>query len=257
MRTLWAWGCGGVIEETIWTLKIDPFTLIATANVAFKAIKQGCELFREGQALVKDVVKTANEVKAIGKEVTGIFGFFKNLFTPAKKERTIKDLRPAKQVKNKTEEFDPTELYSEIGKNLTAFFKAYNALKNHVEEEEMLSKTVYDPTGDQAEKAINRVLAMTRMEEMSVELREYMVYHVPPELKDLYTRVNKMLGTIENEQALARQAMFRKRREIEAERRLLQDKIWFRTASLIAVAFVATYFVGLMWAINRMSHGSM
>jgi len=213
-------------------------------------------MFREGQALVKDVVKTANEVKAIGKEVTGIFGFLKNLFAPAKQERTIQDLKPAKQ-KKKAEEFDPTALYSEIGKNLTAFFKAYNALKNHIAEEEELSKTVYDPTGDQAEKAINRVLAMTRMEEMSVELREYMVYHVPPELKDLYTRVNKMLGTIENEQAVARQAQFRKRRQLEAEQREFEDKIWFRTASAIAVAFVATYFVGLMWAINRVSHGSM
>jgi len=213
-------------------------------------------MFREGQALVKDVVKTANEVKAIGKEVTGIFGFLKNLFAPAKQERTIQDLKPAKQ-KKKAEEFDPTAIYSEIGKNLTAFFKAYNALKNHIAEEEELSKTVYDPTGDQAEKAINRVLAMTRMEEMSVELREYMVYHVPPELKDLYTRVNKMLGTIENEQALARQAQFRKRRQLEAEQREFEDKIWFRTASAIAVAFVATYFVGLMWAINRVSHGSM
>ena len=206
--------------------------------------------------MVKDVVKTANEVKAIGKEVTGIFGFLKNLFAPAKQERTIQDLKPAKQ-KKKAEEFDPTALYSEIGKNLTAFFKAYNALKNHIAEEEELSKTVYDPTGDQAEKAINRVLAMTRMEEMSVELREYMVYHVPPELKDLYTRVNKMLGTIENEQAVARQAQFRKRRQLEAEQREFEDKIWFRTASAIAVAFVATYFVGLMWAINRVSHGSM
>ena len=212
-------------------------------------------MFREGQALVKDVVKTANEVKAIGKEVTGIFGFFKNLFAPTKQER--QDLNPVKQTKKKAEEFDSTALYSEIGKNLTAFFKAYNTLKNHVAEEEMLSKTVYDPTGDQAEKAINRVLAMTRMEEMQVELREYMVYQVPPELKDLYTRVNKMLGTIANEQAIARQAQFKKRRQIEAEQREIADRIWVKTASTIAVIFVAIYFMGLMWAINRVSHGGM
>ena len=212
-------------------------------------------MFREGQALVKDVVKTANEVKAIGKEVTGIFGFFKNLFAPTKQEH--QDLKPVKQVKKKAEEFDSTALYSEIGKNLTAFFKAYNTLKNHVAEEEMLSKTVYDPTGDQAEKAINRVLAMTRMEEMQIELREYMVYQVPPELKDLYTRVNKMLGTIANEQAIARQAQFKKRRQIEAEQREIADRIWVKTASTIAVIFVAIYFMGLMWAINRVSHGGM
>ena len=221
-------------------------------------------MFREGQALVKDVVKTANEVKAIGKEVTGILGFLKNLFAPAK-PKTLADIHPKsefneekrRKTAKKAEEFDPTAIYSEIGKNLTAFFKAYNALKNHIEEEEMLSKTVYDPTGDQAEKAINRVLAMTRMEEMSVELREYMVYQVPPELKDLYTRVNKMLGTIANEQAIARQAQFRKRRQIEAEQREIAERIWFKTASTIAVIFVATYFMGLMWAINRVSHGGM
>ena len=221
-------------------------------------------MFREGQALVKDVVKTANEVKAIGKEVTGILGFLKNLFA-SDKPKELADIHPnsefqkekRRKTAKKAEEFDPTAIYAEIGKNLTAFFKAYNALKNHIAEEEELSKTVYDPSGDQAEKAINRVLAMTRMEEMSVELREYMIYHVPPELKDLYTRVNQMLGTIENEQAIARKAMFRKRRQLEAEQREFEEKLWFRTASAIAVAFVATYFVGLMWAINRVSHGDM
>jgi len=88
---------------------------------------------------------------------------------------------------------------------------------------------------------------------MQVELREYMVYHVPPELKDLYTRVNKMIGTIANEQAMAKQAQFRRRREIEAEKREAADRLWFRTASTIAVAIVAIYFMGLMWAINQMT----
>ena len=98
---------------------------------------------------------------------------------------------------------------------------------------------------------------MSQMEEMQVELREYMVYHVPPELKDLYTRVNKMIGTIANEQAMAKQAMLKKRKQTEARQRELADRIWFKTASTIAVIIVAIYFMGLMWAINRMSHGDM
>jgi len=212
-------------------------------------------MFREGQAVVKDVIKTANEVKAIGKEVTGIFGWIANLFAPPKEE--VKAAPEIKKKKKQAEEFNAPAVYAEIGKQITAFYKAYNALKDHIEEEELKSKTVYDPTGDQTERAIQRVLAMSQMEEMSVELREYMVYHVPPELKDLYTRVNKMIGTIANEQAIAKQALFRKRREIEAQQRELADKIWFRTATAIAVAFVAIYFMGLMWAINRMTHGNM
>jgi len=208
-------------------------------------------MFREGQAVVKDVVKTANEVKAIGKEVTGIFGWIASLFQAPKVDE--KPIAEVKKKKKQAEEFNAPAIYAEIGKQITAFFKAYNTLKEHIEEEEEKSRTVYDPTGDQTEKAVQRVLALSQMEEMQVELREYMVYHVPPELKDLYTRVNKMIGTIANEQAMAKQAQFRRRREIEAEKREAADRLWFRTASTIAVAIVAIYFMGLMWAINQMT----
>jgi len=215
-------------------------------------------MFREGQAVVKDVIKTANEVKAIGKEVSGIFGFLKNLFGTTEAKDPIAEKEVSKKpTKKQKQEFNPNEIYAEIGKNITAFFKAYNALKNHILEEEEKSKTVYDPTGDQTEKAIQRVLAMSQMEDMGVELREYMVYHVPPELKDLYTRINTMIGTIENEQAIARQAMLRRQAEESWQQKQMEDKIWFRTASTVVVLLVAIYLAGLMWVISRMSHGGM
>lgn len=237
---------------------MDPFTLIAAASTALKLIKSGCEMFREGQAVVKDVIKTANEVKAIGKEVSGIFGFLKNLFGTTEAKDPIAEKEVSKKpTKKQKQEFNPNEIYAEIGKNITAFFKAYNALKNHILEEEEKSKTVYDPTGDQTEKAIQRVLAMSQMEDMGVELREYMVYHVPPELKDLYTRINTMIGTIENEQAIARQAMLRRQAEESWQQKQMEDKIWFRTASTVVVLLVAIYLAGLMWVISRMSHGGM
>ena len=206
-------------------------------------------MFREGQAVVKDVIKTANEVKAIGKEVSGIFGWIASIFSTPEKAVPVE----VKKKKKQAEEFDAPTVYAEIGKQITAFFKAYNTLKEHIAEEEEKSKTVYDPTGDQTEKAVQRVLALSQMEEMQIELREYMIYHTPPELKDLYTRVNKMIGTIANEQAIAKQVMFRKRREIEAEQREAADRLLFRTASTVAVIIVAIYFVGLMWAINQMT----
>ena len=199
--------------------------------------------------MVKDVIKTANEVKAIGKEVSGIFGWIASIFSIPEKAVPVE----VKKKKKQAEEFDATAVYAEIGKQITAFFKAYNTLKEHIAEEEEKSKTVYDPTGDQTEKAVQRVLALSQMEEMQIELREYMIYHTPPELKDLYTRVNKMIGTIANEQAIAKQVMFRKRREIEAEQREAADRLLFRTASTVAVIIVAIYFVGLMWAINQMT----
>lgn len=206
-------------------------------------------MFREGQAVVKDVIKTANEVKAIGKEVSGIFGWIASIFSTPERAVPVE----VKKKKKQAEEFDAPTVYAEIGKQITAFFKAYNTLKEHIAEEEEKSKTVYDPTGDQTEKAVQRVLALSQMEEMQIELREYMIYHTPPELKDLYTRVNKMIGTIANEQAIAKQAMLRRRKEIEAKQRELADKVWFKTASTVAVIIVAIYFVGLMWAINQMT----
>ena len=199
--------------------------------------------------MVKDAIKTANEVKAIGKEVSGIFGWIASIFSTPEKAVPVE----VKKKKKQAEEFDAPTVYAEIGKQITAFFKAYNTLKEHIAEEEEKSKTVYDPTGDQTEKAVQRVLALSQMEEMQIELREYMIYHTPPELKDLYTRVNKMIGTIANEQAIAKQVMFRKRREIEAEQREAADRLLFRTASTVAVIIVAIYFVGLMWAINQMT----
>ena len=109
-------------------------------------------MFREGQAVVKDVVKTANEVKAIGKEVTGVFGWIASLFqTPKVDEKPIAEV---KKKKKQAEEFNAPAIYAEIGKQITAFFKAYNTLKEHIEEEEEKSRTVYDPTGDQTEKAV-------------------------------------------------------------------------------------------------------
>ena len=213
-------------------------------------------MFREGQAYVKDVVKTAKEVQAIGNEVLGFWGELKAIFgfKPKINEKIAEKPQKTdlKQSKRK-QEFDANAVYSQIGKNITDFFKAYNALKDHIAEEEEKSKTVYDPTGDQTEKAVQRVLALSQMETMQIELREYMVYHVPPELKDLYTRINQMIGTIQNEQALARQAQFKKRRQIEAEQREFADKIWFRTASTIAVIFVSIYIMSFMWALKQMT----
>ena len=172
-------------------------------------------MYQQGKAVVQEVQKTVNEVKEIAEEVQGFWAELASFFTnkPKIKPKIAenKQKQAEKPVKIKNQEFDQNALYAEIGKKLTEFFKAYNALKAHIEEEEEKSKTVYDPTGDQTEKAVQRVLAMSQMEDMGVQLREYMVYQVPQELKDLYTRINEMIGTIANEQAIAKPSPFRQR----------------------------------------------
>ena len=211
-------------------------------------------MFRDGQALVKDVVKTANEVKAIGKEIKGIWGWLSSLFSEPEKEiRTIQEIKPKKQKAV----FDEQAVLDQIAEHIVEFYKNFYACANAIREEEEKIEKIYDPDGDTYERAIRLVMAKTNLEKMGTELTEFMVYHVPPELKDVYTRVNEMIGNVKVKQELARKAQIKQKAQIEARQRELQDKIWFRTASTIAVGFVAIYFMGLMWAINRMSHGGM
>ena len=43
----------------------------------------------------------------------------------------------------------------------------------------------------------------TKLQAMQAELREIMVYQSPPELGDLYTKVEKMMVKIQEEQSIA------------------------------------------------------
>jgi hypothetical protein len=124
---------------------------------------------------------------------------------------------------------------------LTEFFKAYNALDLYIKEEEEKSRHVFDPESDNSANAINRVLAQLQMEKLNDELREYMVYHVPPEMKDLYGRINKMLGQIANEQELARMEELNKKRQAAWRQRQALNKLQNRALIAGAVILVITW----------------
>jgi len=212
-------------------------------------------MYNEGKALVKDVQKTIGEVKQIGKEVTGLWGWITSLFAePKKEQKTLQDIRPKKAEKVK---FDEQAIYTEIGDKLVAFFRNYKACADAIRTEEERIEKIYDPDGETYEIAIRLVMAKTQLEEMRVNLTEYMIYHVPPELKNLYSRVNEMIGTVKTKQEMARQAELRKKRQKEADAREMADRAWFMSACTVAVIIVAIYMAGLMWAINRMAHGGM
>ena len=212
-------------------------------------------MYNEGKALVKEVQGTIAEVKAIGKEVTGIWGWITSFFAqPATDKRDIQELKPKKKEKIK---FDERAIYTEIGDQLVTFFKNYKACADAIRTEEERIEKIYDPDGETYERSIRLVIAKTQLEEMSVNLTEYMIYHVPPELKDLYSRVNEMIGTVKAKQEIARKAEVRKKAQKEAEAREAADRAWFLSACTVAVFFVVVYIAGLMWAINRVTHGGM
>jgi hypothetical protein len=203
------------------------------ASGALKLIKQSCEMLNEGRALVKETVDeiggaveniqgAKNDILGLWSKIIGLFGV-KPAPAPVAAPKPI--AKPAKKVKKKAAEFDENAIFATVGKNLTEFFKAYNALDLYIKEEEEKSRHVFDPENDNSANAINRVLAQLQMEKLNDELREYMVYHVPPEMKDLYSRVNSMLGQIANEQELARMEELNKERRAAWQRRRAISKI--------------------------------
>jgi len=212
-------------------------------------------MYNEGKALVKDVQKTIGEVKQIGKEVKGIWGWLGSLFSkPTPDPGTPKVDAPKKKEKVK---FDEKAIYAEIGDQLVIFFKNFRDCADAIRIEEEKIEQIFDPDGDTYERSIRLVIAKTQLEQMSQDLTDYMIYHVPPELKDLYSRVNAMIGTVKVKQEIARKAEIRKRAVREAEAREAADRAWLMSACTVAVIFVSIYLAGLMWAINRVSHGGM
>jgi len=186
--------------------------------------------------VVGEVGGAIDNIQGAKKDILGLWGKITSLFgikpSPKPISASKSVAKPTKKVKQKREEFDENAIFAEVGKNLTEFFKAYNALDLYIKEEEEKSRHVFDPESDNSANAINRVLAQLQMEKLNEELREFMVYHVPPEMKDLYGRVNKMLGQIANEQELARLDELKKKRQVAWQRRQLADRVQNRLMAM-------------------------
>jgi hypothetical protein len=124
------------------------------------------------------------------------------------------------------------------------FFKAQNALNIYIKEEEERSNHVFENVDDGSESAVNLVMADLQMEKMSLELREFMVYHVGPEFKDLYTRINSMLGSIAEKQELARMEELQKEREARWRKRQMADQVKNR----VMYAILTLTMIAWAWA---------
>ena len=218
---------------------MDPLTLLAMANGCVAAIRKGCELYKEVKGTVASAQKTAKEVQAIAKEVGGFFGFFKKKPKPA-------EIVAPKPKKAEPEVWDENRVVADLAANLSQFFKVQQQLADHIREEEEKSKTVYDPNQNIMESALHRELAKTQFEKLAKEIREIMVYQSPPELGNLYTRVNAMRVQIIEEQEEARLAQEKRQREAEWQRRkvisAIQDKAIYGAVCIAFLLYLALFF---------------
>ena len=197
-------------------------------------------MYKEGRQFVVDAKKeidgVVKDVKQAQNDVKGIWAFFTSLFSSDKRVEAVQQAEPKKKVKQKAPEFDENQIYAQVADALTKFFHAYNGLKAYIAEQEQNATKVGDEEGQDI--AIKLVIADLQMERLNEEMREYMVYHVPSEMKDLYSRVNKMIGHIANEQQLARKEEQDKKRKLAWQRKQVIDRLQNRFLVGIATTVV-------------------
>jgi hypothetical protein len=203
-------------------------------------------MYKEGRQFVVDTKKEIDgvikDVKSIQTDAKGIVGFFRKLFGGKRDVQPEVGSVPVKAKPKKKApppEFDENQIYAQVADALTKFFHAYNGLQTYKMEQEASALTVGDEEGQDI--AIKLVIADLQMEKLNEEMREYMVYHVPPEMKNLYSRVNDMIGSIANKQQLARKAELDRKRAIAWQRRRALNKIQNRVLVALATSLVIAW----------------
>jgi hypothetical protein len=200
-------------------------------------------MYKEGRQYIVDAKNeldgVVGDLKGIQEDAKGVWSFLTGLFGGKKTQIQQKSVeKPVKKAKKP--EFDENQIYAQVADALTKFFHAYNGLKHYIEEQETTATKVGDEEGQDI--AIKLVIADLQMEKLNEELREYMVYHVPPEFKDLYSRVNKMIGHIANQQQLARKKESDRKKAVAWQRRQVINRIRHR----VLVGGITTLMI--LWA---------
>lgn len=189
----------------------------------------------EVKSSVDQAVGAANEVR----------GFWEKLF--GSKPKAAKPVAQEKRKKEAYVTVDETKVMTDIVTQLTTFFRLQAQLAAHLREEELKSKTVYDPNANLMEAALQRIMAMDQMAALEVEIREAMVYGAPKEMGALYSRTFETRDIIMQEQEQARlkqEAQERVRQWQRAEeRRDLRANSAYLVATLILTIYLWLWFL--------------
>jgi len=219
---------------------MDPITLFALANGAVAAVKQGCKLYKE-------IASAASDVK-------GVLTDLESQFHAVHKDRppTVAEHNQYIQEKNRVIELSkkqPDDIYTIIGENLGAYFENMATCMAIFQEEERHAYEVYEGPHSVGKRALSRVLMQTKLIAMQAELREIMVFQSPPELGDLYTKVEKMMVKIQEEQSIAISIKMKKEREAAIRKARRINKIKCDAWKYGIGATFIIYVVWLIWAV--------
>lgn len=232
-----------------------PLAILAAANAAVSAIQQGCELYKEYKGTVMKAKKTFDEVKGISKEVTSIWKFIWDKIFPKKKKELPKiadialDALPTSTPKKKKpaeeyQQIDELSIVIELITQLKIFFGCMSQLRAKLAEAETksMSSQGYE---ELMSSAIDIEYAMIEIEKLQKTIRETMVYQSPPELGDLYTKVVKRVGVIQELQELAEI----EKRKKAANERWLREQLQNQIKLELVTVFLIMVFLAEIWAI--------
>lgn len=229
-----------------------PLAILAAANAAVSAIQQGCDLYKEYKGTVLKAKKTFDEVKGISKEVTSIWKFIWEKIFPKKKKEfpKIADIaldnldKPKGKPKPEYEQLDELTIVIGLIEQLKIFFGCMSKLQEKLAEAESksMSSQGYE---ELMSSAIDIEYAMIEIQKLQVTIRETMVYQSPPELGDLYTKVVKRVGVIQEQQELARI----EERKKAADARWLREQLQNQIKLELVTVFLVIVFLAEIWAI--------
>jgi len=222
---------------------MDPITLFALANGAVSAVKAGCKLY-------KDIKGAAGEVKDVLKDLDSQFHkmYDGKPVPPEAKKQLQEEKARVVELNKKSNAGETTGIYTEIGEHLGTYYDNFYKCMAVFEEEERRAKTeVYTGDASLGKRALQRVLMKKQLEQMSIDLRELMVYQSPPELGALYTDVEAMMKQMGKEQSvliarqMQQQAIVERRRQARLKR--LRDEFITGVAVIIIIIVMGGVFM--------------
>jgi hypothetical protein len=230
-----------------------PLAILAAANAAVKAIQQGCDLYKEYKGTVLEAKKTLDTAVGIAKEVSGasrgFWSFLKGrLFgeepTDVKQCVQVETKAPEKKAKKAAPTQDELSITLDIIAQLKIFFTCMTQLKQKLADAELHSLDAKSDA-ELLSSSVDIEYAMTEVAKLQKQIRETMVYQIGGDLGDLYTKVVKRVGIIQEQQEAARLVALRKKKE----------ELWLRNKQAakrhrrMAIAAIAALVVAETWGL--------
>jgi hypothetical protein len=230
-----------------------PLAILAAANAAVKAIQQGCDLYKEYKGTVLEAKNTIDSALGIAKEVSGasrgFWSFLKGkLFGEEEAKPPDKQIQPVLETKKPSKKIpiyrDELSITLDIIAQLKVFFSCMAQLKQKLAEAELNS---LDAKSDDEllNSSVDIEYAMTEVAKLQKQIRETMVYQIGGDLADLYTKVVKRVGLIQEQQEAARLIALRKKRDEQ----WLRDQQAAKRHKRMAIAAIAAIVVAETWGL--------